>query len=120
MQNPNTLPLTTDLFRRATGIDSPDLTFAHGGLTGPGGHPVGVVDRNIARGIWTNAHGEGCFFYSVENSVSLEAARSALLESRPDFVKVYLFYSEVYSARLTDPDAIGWRGLDPALVPEVV
>ena len=42
------------------------------------------------------------------------------MASRPDFVKVYLLYSEEYSARLTDPETIGWRGLDPTLVPEVV
>ena len=121
VQNPNSLPGTReDLSQRLGRIDSPDVTFAHGGLTGPGGHPVGVVERNIARGAWTSAQGEGAFLFSVEDAVSLDAAWSALLADRPDFVKVYLLYSEEYSTRLTDPETIGWRGLDPTLVPEVV
>ena len=121
VQNPNSLPGTReDLSERLDRIDSPDVTFAHGGVTGPGGHPVGVVERNIARGAWTSAQGEGAFLFSVEDAVSLDAAWTALVASRPDFVKVYLLYSEEYSTRLTDPETIGWRGLDPTLVPEVV
>ena len=121
VQNPNSFPGTREsLSERLDRIDSPDVTFAHGGITGPGGHPVGVVERNIARGAWTSAQGEGAFLFSVEDAVSLDAAWSALLASRPDFVKVYLLYSEEYSTRLTDPETIGWRGLDPTVVPEVV
>ena len=121
VQNPNSLPGTREeLSERIDRVDSPDVTFAHGGITGPGGHPVGVVERNIARGTWTTAQGEGAFLFSVEDAVSLDAAWSALLADPPGFVKVYLLYSEEYATRLTDPATTGWRGLDPTLVPEVV
>ncbi len=121
IQNPNALPHNRQaLADRVGNAGTPDVTFAHGGFTGPGGHPVSVVQRNIARGIWTNADGEGAFLFSVEDEPALNAAWSALLANPPDFIKVYLLYSEAYSAHLNDPETAGWRGLDPTLVPEVV
>lgn len=119
--NPNSLPQTKDdLAGRINRPEAPDVAFANGGITGPGGHPIGIVRRNVARGLWTDAEGEGAFLFSVSNATALDGAWSVLLASRPDLVKVYLLYSEEYAARLADPATIGWRGLDPDLMPEVV
>lgn len=121
VQNPNNLPQTrTELAGRVNRPGAPDVAFANGGITGPGGHPIGIVRRNIGRGLWTDAEGEGAFLFSVPNATTLDRAWSVLLASRPNFVKVYLLYSEHYTARLTDPASVGWRGLDPDLIPEVV
>ena len=119
--NPNSLPQTRDdLAGWLNRPEAPDVIFANGGITGPGGHPVGIVQRNVTRGVWTDAEGEGAFLFSVANATDLERAWPALLASSPDFVKVYLLYSEEYDARLADPATIGWRGLDPDLIPDVV
>jgi hypothetical protein len=100
-----------------TGVDA---IFSNGGLTGPGGHPIEIVRRNIARGIWTEADGEGAFYWEIASSDDLARKWPALLAQRPDFIKVFLLYSEEYEKRLADTSAFGWRGLNPALLPDVV
>lgn len=99
---------------------TPEVSFASGGLTGPGGHPSQIAAANIARGRWTPAQGEGAFYHTVDGAESLDAAWRALHATRPDVVKVYLLYSDRYAERLRDSASAGWRGLDPTLVPEVV
>ena len=121
VQNPNCLPearaaLQEILARPA----APEATFASGGLTGPGGHPLELATRNIARGFWAAKDGEGAFFFAVRDASALHEVWPALLRARPDFVKVLLLYSEEYAARLADPATLGWRGLDPSLVPSIV
>lgn len=121
VQNPNNLPSSrTELAGLVNRPGAPDVSFANGGITGPGGHPIGIVRRNIDRGLWTGAEGEGAFLFSVPDTTALDRAWPALLASRPNVVKVYLLYSEHYAARLTDPATVGWCGLDPDLVPDVV
>lgn len=119
--NPNSLPGTqaalAGLINRP---DAPDVVFAHGGITGPGGHPIGLLQRNIARGVWTEEEGEGAFLFTVASAADLDDAWPALLASGPDLVKVYLLYSEEYHSRLADPATVGWRGMDPALLPDVM
>lgn len=121
VKNPNVLPSKVDPIREAvnrpTGID---VTFAGGGLTGPGGHPIGVVQRNLDRGTWTEDQGEGAFYHAVADSGDLDAAWAALLADRPDFVKTYLLYSERHDRRADDPAYVGQRGLDPDLLPPIV
>jgi len=119
VQNPNSLPRTrAGLAARLNRPDAPDVSFANGGITGPGGHPIGIVQRAIARGSWTDA--DGAFLYTVGTADELSTAWSALVATRPDFIKIYLLYSEEYAARLSDPATVGWRGLNPALVSDVV
>jgi hypothetical protein len=121
VQNPDNLPRTRgDLAARVNRPDAPDVAFANGGITGPGGHPIEIAQRNLASGLWTEADGEGGFLHTVVNATALETVWSKLLASRPDFVKIYLLYSEEYAARLADPRTVGWRGVDPSLVPEIV
>lgn len=121
VKNPNVLPSGVDPIReevnRPTSID---VTFAGGGLTGPGGHPVGVVQRNVSRGTWTEDQGEGAFYHAVADTGDLDAAWAALLSARPDFVKTYLLYSETHDRRADDPACVGQRGLDPDLLPAIV
>jgi hypothetical protein len=121
VQNANNLPRArADLAARINRPDAPDATFANGGITGPGGHPIEIVQRNLASGLWTETDGEGGFLHTVVDAAALETVWPKLFASRPDFVKIYLLYSEEYAARLADPRTVGWRGLDPGLVPEIV
>jgi hypothetical protein len=119
--SPNNLPRIREGLEGAINRpEAPDVRFANGGITGPGGHPVGVAMANIARGNWDEADGEGAFFHSVADLEELDRAWPRLLATDPGIVKVYLLYSEEYGARLADSGTVGWRGMDPALVPQVV
>jgi imidazolonepropionase-like amidohydrolase len=97
-----------------------DAQLAGGGLTGAGGHPIFVAQRNIDRGAWTLADGDGAFYHAIDSAEDLAKTWPAILAARPDFIKVYLLYSEEFARRRDDPAFVGWRGLDPALVPVVV
>lgn len=121
VMNPDVLPRNAIAIRGLVNRPSSvDVAFAMGGFTSPGGHPVGVVERNLNRGIWTEADGDGAFYYGVESEADLDRVWPGFLELEPDIVKVYLLYSEAYERRRADPDAHGWYGLDPALVPAIV
>ena len=119
-KNPDNLPKT----RRALAIlnrpQSLDATFANGGFTAPGGHPIGVVRRNIERGGMTEADGDGAFYYGVDSEAAIARVWPGFLATSPDFVKAYLLYAEEFAARAKDPRFEGWRGLDPTLLPRLV
>jgi cyclophilin family peptidyl-prolyl cis-trans isomerase len=97
-----------------------DVIFSNGGLTGPGGHPYDLVRRNIARGVWKSDAGEGRFHHTIATRADLEAKWPAIIAGEPDFIKTYLLFSDEYAKRLADSTTIGWRGLDPTLLPLIV
>jgi hypothetical protein len=117
VKNPDCLPNTRE--QLAGQVNTPstiDVAFSNGGFTGSGGHPIEIQKRNIARGIWTEAAGEGAFSYVTDNASELERKWPAHLATRPDFIKTYLLYSEEYGARRMDEAFFGWKGLDPSLL----
>jgi hypothetical protein len=121
VKNPNNLPRTRYPLAGTVNVPtSIDVVFANGGLTAAGGHPVAHVQRNIERGIWTEADGEGGFYFLVDNEEDLHRVWAGVLEYRPDFLKTFLLYSEEYARRKNDPAFFGWKGLDPAHLPEIV
>jgi hypothetical protein len=121
VKNPNNLPRDRASVESKINIpESIDVTFANGGLTASEGHPIGLVKRNIARGIWTEADAEGAFYFTVNNKADLDRKWSAILAGKPDFIKTYLLYSEEYDKRKDDDRYKYWKGLDPALLPEIV
>src|SRR5262245_27581942 len=97
-----------------------DVVFSNAGLTGPGGHPIDLARRNIARGVWKPEDGEGSFYVSLASRSDVDTKFPALLATHPDFIKTYLLFSESYRQRLADSTTIGWRGLDPDLLPYIV
>lgn len=121
VKNPDNLPReranAAGRFNVPTSID---VAFANGGLTGHGGHPIELVQRNVARGAWKPSDGEGGFLYTIGSTAELEEKWPAILTSHPDFIKTYLLFSEEYAQRLADSSTIGWRGLDPAVLPMIV
>jgi imidazolonepropionase-like amidohydrolase len=94
--------------------------FANGGLTASGGHPLGIVKRNIERGGMTEKDGDGGFYFIVDNLTDLDRKWEKILAGKPDFIKTYLLYSEEYERRKTDEKYFAWKGLNPALLPEIV
>ena len=121
VENPNVLPRGRSALAGKVNVPTGvDAIFANGGLTGPGGHPLEIVRRNVARGTWTAADGEGAFYWEIADSSDIARKWPAILAQRPGFIKVYLLYSDRYEQRLRDTSAFGWRGLDPALLPAIV
>ena len=117
VKNPDCLPNTREqLSGHINTASTIDVTFSNGGFTGSGGHPIELHKRNIARGIWTKADGEGAFYYVTDNLADLERKWPAHLAIRPDFIKTFLLYSEQYDARRMDEAFFGWKGLDPSLL----
>jgi imidazolonepropionase-like amidohydrolase len=68
----------------------------------------------------TVADGDGGFLWILDSLPDLERKWPRIVAGRPDFIKLVLVHSEEYARRRTDTAFFNWRGLDPALVPEVV
>lgn len=121
VKNPNSLPrATTPLVGKINTPQSIDVVFSGGGLTGSGGHPIGLVESQIKRGNWSKADGEGAFYFVIDNQADLDGKWKSIVAGRPDFIKTYLLYSEEYAKRKNDNAYLDWRGLDPTLLPEIV
>ncbi len=121
VKNPNNLPRArTPLLGKINVPTSIDVVFANGGLTASGGHPLGVVRRNLERGGMTTEDAEGAFYFTIDSLADLDRKWETIKAGRPDFIKTYLQYSEEYAKRKDDESYIDWRGLDPALLPAIV
>lgn len=96
---------------------SVDGILSNGGLTGSGGHPIEIVTPQ--RGFKPD-DGEGGFYYVIDNAADLERKWPIIKAGKPDFIKTYLLYSEEYAKRKDDKAYDGWKGLDPAILPEIV
>lgn len=121
VKNPNGLKrFTTPIIDRVNVPDGLDVSFAHGGLTSSGGHPFAIAERQIARGVWTRADGDGGFYWVIDDRAMLDDKWPRIIAEHPDFIKTYLLYSEEYEKRRADSTYHDWRGLNPALLPEIV
>lgn len=121
-----TAPSIHDAMRPALGGPaSVDYVSAHQGFTGPGGHPIELVEGLASIGVlpaaWATTRGEGDALFQVSSEADLDRDWPTLLAGHPDFVKVFLVHSDEYAARRDDADlSPKQRGLDPALVPAIV
>ena len=121
VKNPGNLPRGRDsLAGRINVPRGVDAVFANGLLTATGGHPTGLYLRNRSRGAMTPADSDGGFLWIVDSLPDLERKWPRILAGRPDFIKIVLVHSEELARRRTDSAFFNWRGIDPALVPEVV
>jgi hypothetical protein len=121
VKNPNNLPRArAPLLGKINIPTSIDVTFANGGLTASGGHPLGVVRRNLERGGMTKEDAEGGFYFTIDDLADLDRKWEKILSGKPDFIKTYLQYSEEYEKRKDDEAYLDWRGLNPKLLPEIV
>jgi hypothetical protein len=89
--------------------------YSGSGFTSSGGHPSQIYESHQTAG--THAP-EG--WVPVDTVEELDGVWPHVLESKPDFIKIYLEYSEDHGGRKNDPAFQGKRGLDPALVPLLV
>ena len=101
--------------------DTVDWTSAMMGFTGPGAHPVEVIDQFVHFGIlpkdWKpdyDRQGE----FVVTSRADIDARFPSLLAQKPALVKAFLSHSDRYVESLADPKTRGQgRGMDPALLP---
>lgn len=118
--NPGDLPCSRDsLAGRINRPGMVDAAFANGLLTATGGHPTGVYLRNLARGGMTAADGDGGFLWLIDSRLDLERKWPRILAGHPDVIKTVLVHSEEFARRRGDSTFFNWRGLDPALMPEI-
>lgn len=121
VQNPLTIPRARDQMRPYVNRPrSVDVTFAVGGLTGSGGHPTGLFLRNLKAGVFTPADSDGGLLWVIDSLGDLDRKWNRILANRPDFIKTFLLYSEEFEKRRNDSAYFNWRGLNPALLPEIV
>jgi hypothetical protein len=121
VKNPNSIPRYTRALAGTVNIPtSVDVVVSNGGLTSSGGHPLELVRRNIALGIFTEQDAEGGMYYIIDTPADLKNKWPRILADRPDFIKTYLLYSEEFSRRRDDTSYFGWKGLDPALLAAIV
>jgi hypothetical protein len=121
VSNPATHPSQrASSLARINSTDGVDARLGGGGLTGTGGHPIFVVQRNVERGAWTEADGDGAFYFAIDTPDDLGRKWPKVLAGRPEFIKIFLLFSEEYARRRDDPAFTGWKGLNPAFVPAVV
>ena len=118
---PNILPRSRQAVdSMINGPNSIDAVFANGGLTSTGGHPIGLVDFNIKRGVFQEDDGEGQFYHTVNETSELLEKWPQILSGNPDFIKTYLLHSEEYKKRKNDTAFFAWKGLSPAVLKQVV
>ena len=118
VKNPNSLlrskQPTSARINLPTSVDG---ILSNGGLTGSGGHPIEIVTPQ--RG-FKPGDGEGGFYYVIDNAADLRRKWPIIKAGNPDFIKTYLLYSEEYAERKDDKAYDGWKGLDPAILSEIV
>ncbi len=105
---------------------TPDVTYAHGGLTGVNGHPKEVYE-SLANGFYypqtdeqralvIGGHkAEGRAYWEIGSAADLEAKWPRILAAKPDQIKVYLGGSETFKAATVEDPQFA-RGIDPKLV----
>ncbi len=101
-----------------------DFISANQSWTSPGGHPVEVVKRGGQMGepfaTFIRDSLDPGLVMQVDTKEDIARRWPYFLAGKPDFVKVNLLQSEFYARLRNDPKGEGNRGLDPALVPEIV
>ncbi len=118
------LPALTDPVRATyNNPRSVDTIFGNGGLTASGGHPIRLRESLLERGVYPGFTRETLAdhsYFVVDNEADLERKWPLITGFRPDFIKIFLLFSEEYDARRDNADFFGQKGLDPALVPRIV
>ncbi|MGH9841849.1 MAG: amidohydrolase family protein, partial [Blastocatellia bacterium] len=109
-----------------------DVSYSHGGLSASNGHPLatyeglalyrrpGGFDAEQTQKVRESRLRDNDAYYIIDTAADLESKWPKILEGKPDFIKVYLLYSEEYETRKNRADTVGDRALNPELVPLIV
>lgn len=123
-KNPNNIPrLTAQIRARLNQPHGIDVAFANGGLTASGGHPAQIFDalaaQNQLAGMRPSDMPNQAYFI-IDSEEDLATRWPVIIAGKPDFIKVYLEFSEEYERRKNDTAFFGRRGLNPKLLPSIV
>lgn len=103
---------------------SVDFISANQGFTGRGGHPAQIARQFLVFGSfpagWTEKDLEGGVYFSIDSAPDIDRAWPKFIAGKPDFLKLFLLYSEQYDSRRGDSSYLYRRGMNPALVPPLV
>ena len=115
---PNIISRFREKLNRPTSVD---FISALQGFTGSGGHPLEIIRQFQKMGVlpkeWSERDFDGKAVMIVDDAKDIPSRWSLLLESKPDFVKVFLNYSGQDESRKGNPKK---TGLDPKFLPEIV
>lgn len=122
VKNPNAIAELVAPVRGKLGrAETIDVTFAHGGLTSPGGHPAPIHDYMARAGVFPGlgpADMEDRAYFAIDTEDELERKWPRIAGGRADFVKVFLLFAGEHAKRRQEPSSP--RGLDPELLRAVV
>lgn len=98
------------------GPDGLEISSALAGVTARQAHPFQIglyfLEAEEVEGEWV---------HYVDSAAELETAWPRIASTAPDFLKIFVSYSEDYETLRADPELASWyRGLDPALVAPIV
>jgi imidazolonepropionase-like amidohydrolase len=126
MQSMGNAPLTR-ADRDRLGLDGRsgvDAMLAQGTITGPGGHPMGLLRNVLLPQGYFPGHTietlEDYRFYEVGSVQELQDKWPKIRAAQGDLIKFFLFNSDEHDARKHDDKFFGRRGLDPQLAVQVV
>ena len=116
------LPFIVSQFRdKLNRPTSVDFITALQGFTGSGGHPLEIIRQFQKMGVlppsWSERDLDGQAVMVVDDAKDIPSRWSLLLQSKPDFVKVFLNYSGQGESRKGNPKK---TGLDPGFLSEIV
>lgn len=124
LMNPTSLAsLIAPPERRKPAPGKVDVVYSMGAVTAPGGHPLELYEDQLGPRFYKDkkpADFVGDAYHFVSAAADIAPVLDRLVDQHADFVKIVLEYSEQYARRRDDPAFRGLRGLDPALVPELV
>src|SRR5262245_38347793 len=101
--------------------DTIDIAWAHGGITGRGGHPVELLEGIRRSGGYPAGTVLPDFAYSeLDDARELDTKWPSIIRYKPDFVKVFLQFSLEHDRRRADPLFFGNRGVSPSVFRSVV
>lgn len=103
--------------------ESIDVEFAQGSITSAGGHPITLVERLLSQGFYpgqTQQSLKDYRYFTIDSNAELDQKWPLVLRNNPDFIKVFLWFSDEFDERQNNPAYLGQYGLDPRLLPKIV
>lgn len=128
VKNPNNIPELVEQIRHKLNTPgSIDVAFAHAGLTGQNGHPIGLYENILRIHRYEPVIGQrekgwfnGRAYFPISTMKDVEDQWPAIMAPKPDFLKVYLANSAHFGNH-TQSQNQGFReGLNPTLIAPIV
>jgi hypothetical protein len=128
VKNPNNIQELADQIRTKVNLPtSIDVTFANGGLTAAGGHPIPLYEHILSSSRYAPVIGplpEGWFnnraYFVIADERDVHDKWPIITAGKPDFIKTYLVDSEHFEHHRDQVSPYIRKGLDPHLLRRIV